>query len=161
MLFIQTEEQTNRREHYIKALADWQKAQHFTLFGTATFNYKNTLSEAEALKNIRHFWNVLDRTLYTHKEVLEGKRIERFVYFERGKSKTNFHQHFFCKGDTDKQTKVIERLLTFIWLNKINQTYDILIKPNTQADDRNAYCMKEFKQMDDDNLRVELCYLKQ
>ena len=160
MLFIHNTTHTNERERYIKALSDWQKAQHFTLFGTATFNFKNTLSETEALKNIRHFWNVVDRTIYTHKEIKEGKRIERFVYFERGKSKSNFHQHFFCKGETEEQTTDIEKALTQVWQTKINQTYDILIKKHTLADDRNAYCMKEFKQMDDDNLRVELCYLK-
>jgi hypothetical protein len=95
MLFSQTNvTQLSKRDEYINAVGCWQRSQSFTLFGTATFEYRNTFKEEEVIKTCSYFFNTLDRSLYTHKEVLSGKRIERFVYIEGGKDRDNLHMEF-------------------------------------------------------------------
>ena len=162
MLFSQTNvTQLSKRDEYINAVGCWQRSQSFTLFGTATFEYRNTFKEEEVIKTCSYFFNTLDRSLYTHKEVLSGKRIERFVYIEGGKDRDNLHMHFFCKGETLKQTHSIIKHSSYIWNSKVHKAHDMKILINEKGEDRSRYGIKECWQMDDDNLVVQLCHLKQ
>ena len=46
MLFSQTHvTQFSKRDEYINAVGGWQSKQSFTLFGTATFEFRNTLKK--------------------------------------------------------------------------------------------------------------------
>ena len=162
MLFSQTHNtQLTKREMYINAVGDWQSRQRFTLFGTATFEYKNTFRKEEVIKTCSYFLNALDRKIYTHKEVLSGNRIERFVYIEGGKDRDNLHMHYFCKGETLKETHNIIKHANFLWNEKVHKADNMKILINEIGEDRSTYGMKEFWQMDDDNLVVQLCHLKQ
>ena len=145
----------NRRET-IKATAEWQREQNYTHFATATFEYGNNFSEEQVLKTLRYFFNAIDRTIYTHKGINKGKRVERMVYLERGRGRDNLHIHFFFKGTDDKEAELISQIATELWQNKIHKSHSIKILPNTSKDNRNGYGMKEHYFADDDNFVAEL-----
>jgi hypothetical protein len=92
----------NRRET-IKATAEWQREQNYTHFATATFEYGNNFSEEQVLKTLRYFFNAIDRTIYTHKGINKGKRVERMVYLERGGEETIYTPTFSSKALTTKK----------------------------------------------------------
>lgn len=96
-LYEGEEMNTYDRQKTIKAQVLWQKKQNYTHFGTATFNFINTLNEEKALKTLSYFFNCADKQIYKHKVVKEGKRIKRMVYLEKGRSRQNLHTHFFTK----------------------------------------------------------------
>ena len=115
------------RHKTIEAQAQWQKEQNYTHFGTATFNFINTLNEEKALKTLSYFFNCVDRQIYKHKGVKEGKRVKRMVYLEKGRSRENLHTHFFYKADTFEEAEQIGEIMKGIWQSKIKEANDIQI----------------------------------
>jgi len=87
---------------------------------------------------LRYFFNAIDRTIYTHKGINKGKKVERMVYLERGRERDNLHTHFFFKGTDDTEAELISQIATELWQNKIYKPYSIKILPNTNKDNRNA-----------------------
>ena len=148
------------RHKTIEAQAQWQKEQNYTHFGTATFNFINTLNEEKALKTLSYFFNCVDRQIYKHKGVKEGKRVKRMVYLEKGRSRENLHTHFFYKADTFEEAEQIGEIMKGIWQSKIKEANDIQIIDNTKAkDNRHAYAMKEHYKVDDDIYQPKLSVL--
>ena len=67
MLFSQTNvTQLSKRDEYINAVGGWQRKQSFTLFGTATFEYRNTFKKEEVIKTCSYFFNTLDKSYCTN-----------------------------------------------------------------------------------------------
>ena len=83
-----------------KAHADWLLEQQFDLFGTLKFVDGENINEYIAKRRLSYFFNMLDRKVKTHKEVKRGNRLNRFVYLESGKSRSNLHAHFFIKDSS-------------------------------------------------------------
>lgn len=144
------------RKAIIRSMAEWQRAQEYTHFATATFKYGSNLSEDHVRKTLRYFFNSIDRRLYKHKGTISGKRFERMVYLERGRGRDNLHTHFFYKAETELQATNIAHIATDIWLNKIYKSESIYVLPNSKNDNRDAYAMKEYYFPDDDNYIPEL-----
>lgn len=153
-------EKYKRVMQYKDALAEWQMSENFCLFGTLTWKYKSCLTEAQRKKALGRFFNALDRKIYKGKGVKEGRRVERFVYFERGKSRQDLHAHFFCKSENLKQTKQIVVEANKFWMGKVIDAEAIRIDTNSLSDERHGYGIKEHWIDDDEQLLVEVCYLK-
>ena len=148
------------RHKTIEAQAQWQKEQNYTHFGTATFNFINTLNEEKALKRLSYFFHCVDRKIYSHKDIKEGKRVKRMVYLEKGRSRQNLHTHFFYKADTFEEAEKIASIMKYIWHKKIFEAKDIQIIDNAKTtDNRHAYAMKEHYKIDDDIYQPKLSVL--
>tara|TARA_B100000989_G_C19250288_1_gene347810 strand:+ start:232 stop:510 length:279 start_codon:yes stop_codon:yes gene_type:complete len=90
----------------------------------------------------------------------EGKRVKRMVYLEKGRSRENFHTHFFYKADTFEEAEQIAEIMKGIWQSKIKEANDIQIIDNTKAkDNRQAFAMKEHYKIDDDIYQPNLLAL--
>jgi hypothetical protein len=152
--------ETHRRiSEYKKALAGWQKEQNFCLFGTLTWKYKSGLNEAQRKRALARFFNALDRKIYKGKGIKRGKRIERLVFFEKGRSRENLHAHFFCKSENLKQTKQIILEAHRFWVNEVDDAAEIAIDTNSFGDDRHGYGIKEYWLDDNEQLLTQLCHL--
>ena len=100
---------------------------------------------------LSYFFNCVDRKIYSHKDIKEGKRVKRMVYLEKGRSRQNLHTHFFYKADTFEEAEKIASIMKYIWHKKIYEAKDIQIIDNTKTtDNRHAYAMKEHYKIDDD-----------
>ena len=148
------------RHKTIEAQAQWQKAQNYTHFATATFNFINSLNDEKALKTLSYFFNCVDRKIYGQKAKYLGLRVKRMVYFEKGYSRENRHSHFFYKADTYEEAEKIGKVMADIWQTKILEAYDFKVKDNTKkTDNRHAYAMKEHYKIDDDIYQPKLSVL--
>ena len=143
-----------KRRELKKAYADWLQQQHFTIFATVNFVDGSEVNETEATKRLRFFFNKLDRKVKTHKEVKEGKRLERHVYIEKGRSRQNIHAHFFTKGSTLKETKSIIYNAQHIW-QTVDKASDIEVSLIENNDGIKGYCTKELDTVDTDILLTD------
>ena len=120
---------------YKEAIADWQKQQKFTLFGTCSFKHNSYLGREERINAYRRFWNAVDRQIHTAKAVQKyNRRIERFVFEEEGKSRQFLHSHFFCKADNAKQLKRIINATQNFWNERVATADTLYIDVNTVGD---------------------------
>ena len=163
MIFYGTQQASYEKYSSVKAykaaLADWQKTQNFCLFGTLTWKYKSSLDELQRKKALGRFFNALDRAIYKGKGVKQGRRIERFVFFEKGRSRQNLHAHFFCKSENLKQTKQIIVEAHRFWLGRVEDADTIKIDTNSIFDGRHGYGIKEYWLDDNEQLLTQLCHL--
>ena len=85
------------------AVATWLYETDWDLAMTLTC--KENTTEDQALKTIRHFWNVIDRELYGN-QARYGKRSKRVCFVETGYDNTNFHFHILALTPADKNMDV-------------------------------------------------------
>lgn len=141
--------------------AQWVRQQNFWLFGTATFNDGSQITDAEAVSDARHFFNILDRQLLTRKQLSEGKRLERLVFLEHGKLGVNTHFHFFIKGTHWQHYRQIFHASSSIWESRIDKAHNLIIKDNLGVDNtRSEYCWKELTMEKRDVLLTDCCFFK-
>ena len=83
------------------AHANWVLEQKFDLFGTAKFVDGENLHIDIAVKRIRYFFNMLDRSVRNAEEVKNNRRLDRMVLegvvfsMDGGEySRSNTHKHF-------------------------------------------------------------------
>jgi len=147
---------------YKAAIADWQKQQKFTLFGTCSFKHNSHLGREDRIKAYKRFWNAVDKQIHTAKAVEKHNwRIERFVFEEEGKSRQFLHSHFFCKADNAKQLKQIINATQNFWNERVDTADTLYIDLNTVGDWREGYGIKEYRLGSDEQLLVECCYLRE
>ena len=128
----------------------------FDLFGTLKFVDEN-INEFIAKRRLAYFFNMLDRKVRNAKEVKGGNRLNRFVYLESGKSRSNLHAHFFIKGSTLKETKDIIVKANRLCL-KVEKAHNIDIKLNEDIVGTSEYCVKEMDNIDKDILVLDLTH---
>ena len=87
-------------------------------------------------------------------EVKKGKRLERHVYIEKGRSRQNIHAHFFTKGSTLKETKSIIYNAQHIW-QTVDKASDIEVSLIENNDGIKGYCTKELDTVDTDILLTD------
>ncbi|WP_395002707.1 hypothetical protein [Cypionkella sp.] len=152
---------TKLEKKYKEAVANWTRSNNFTLWGTCLFNFESLRDDADKKKAIRRFFNALDRHIYTAKEIAkEGKRVERLVFVEQGRSRTFLHWHFYCKAENAKQLKKIINFTQKFWHEKTEDTQKLELNTNSYGDERSGYAIKEFRETDNEQIFVECCYLK-
>jgi hypothetical protein len=152
--------------HFVEELkqqgAQWVRSQNFWLFGTATFKNGAVVAETEAVADAKHFFNMLDRSVLTRKQIAQGTRLDRLVFLEHGKFGANTHIHFFIKGTELKQYKVIAHSAELLWRERIEKANDLVILDNIGLDNtRSEYCWKEVKAHQRDVLLIECCHLSE
>ena len=140
--------------------ATWVRNQNFWMFGTATFKDGTQMQGNDAVADAKHFFNILDRHIFTRKQTHVGKRLDRLVFLEHGKLGANTHIHFFIKGTHLKQYKAIACLAPQIWQQRIAKAHNLVIKDNIGLDNTHSeYCWKEIKSYHRDVLLTECCHL--
>ena len=148
------------RKQIVESGGQWVGQQQFWLFGTATYCDGTTVSREKAEKDARRFFNKLDRTLIKRIDLINGKRLERLVFIETGRTRTNIHIHFFVKGNDYVSYEQIVEQCEMIWAEQIDKSYEIDLRDNKYAGNRrNAYCYKEMNNLNADVLHVECCHI--
>ena len=138
----------------------WIMKQKFWLFGTATFFHGENVSFEEATRHGRRFFNALDRRVLPRKQVNDGRRLQRLVFVERGRTRANTHIHFFVKGFEWSHYHAISEAAEQLWPNMIEHAADIELRDNVDAyAERAGYCWKEVRSDLHDVLMLECCHL--
>lgn len=159
--------QSNYAEHELRERikaegASWVAQQQFWIFGTAKYFDGTEIHEQKAHKDIRHYFNTIDKAILRRQDYDEGRRLQRLVFIERGKTRTNTHFHFFLKGTHLRQYKTIWHTAQENWTKHIQGAADIQIQGNIEfIYERKGYCWKEFDSIRSETLQVPCCHLQQ
>lgn len=138
----------------------WIAQQRFWLFGTAKYVDGTEIGEHKLKKDIRHYFNTIDKALLNRRDYNEGRRLERLVFIENGKSRCNKHFHFFIKGTYLWQYRQLRKTAESHWLRHIAQASDIKIEDNIELiHERKGYCWKEFDNLHSETLFTDCCHL--
>ena len=144
----------------VKEGGNWVGQQQFWLFGTAKYGDGTIISREQAEKDASKFFNKLDRTLLTRKEVIDGNRLERLVFLETGRTRKNMHMHFFIKGNEYVSYEQIVEQCEIIWMEEFDNTYEMDTRDNRNVGNvRDAYCYKEMNNLNADVLHVKCCHI--
>ena len=76
-----------------QAHIDWMNSSNVNVYATLKFKNGYDIGEQQAQLIVQIYLNKLDRTYYTKQQIRQGKRVERFVYLHKGRSKQNTHYH--------------------------------------------------------------------
>jgi len=139
----------NKAKMQIKDIgASWIAAQRFWLFGTATYYAPTSITRHKIEGDLRLLFNATDRKLLTHKELAQGKRLERLVFIESGRTRDCLHAHFYIKGTHWKHYRQLQTLIPQIWQQKITKAKDILMLDNLETSyERKGYTWKELDEL--------------
>jgi len=141
--------------------ANWVARQQFWLFGTAKYVDGTEIHESKAHKDIRHYFNTVDKAILRRQDYDEGRRLQRLVFIEHGRNRVNTHFHFFLKGTHLRQYKTIWQTAEANWTNHIQGAADILIQDNIElTHERKGYCWKEFDDIRGETLHLPCCHLQ-
>lgn len=148
------------REQIVSEGGKWVGEQQFWMFGTAKYGDGTMISREEAERDASRFFNKLDRALIKREELREGIRLDRLVFIETGRTRTNTHIHFYIKGNDYVSYKQLEEMCEIIWVEDIDKSYDIEMRDNKYAGNRrNAYCYKEMNNLNADVLFPKCCHI--
>ena len=139
-----------------QAGANWVEQAGYWLFGNCTYVDGNMVSEDKAIRDAKFFFNAIDRHVLSRKALRAGQRLERQVYLERGKARTNTHLHFFIKGKVLEHYEIIQQVAERLWNEKIYGSHNCIVLDNTSVN-RNSYGWKEFNNLRAMTLLVECC----
>jgi len=132
------------RKQIVNDGGKWVGELQFWLFGTATYYDGTMISREKAEKDTRYFFNMLDRKLVKRIDYIENRKLDRLVFIEKGRTRTNTHIHFFIKGNDYVSYRELEEKCIELWNEKIQKRYDIKMLDNLYAGNRrNEYCLKE------------------
>ena len=158
--------QENYTEHELRKRikaegATWVAQQQFWIFGTAKYFDGTEIHERKAHKDIQHYFNTIDKAILRRRDYDEGTRLQRLVFIERGKTRTNTHFHFFLKGTHLWQYKKIWHTAEANWTRHIKGADNILIQDNIEfINERKGYCWKEFDDIRSETLHLPCCHLQ-
>ena len=148
------------RQQIVSEGGKWVGQQDFWLFGTAKYGDGTTICREQAEKDASKFFNKLDRTLLTRKDVIDGNRLERLVFIETGRTRNNMHMHFFIKGNDYVSYEQIVEQCEIIWMEEFDNTYEMDTRDNRNVGNvRDAYCYKEMNNLNSDVLHVKCCHI--
>ena len=140
--------------------AQWIAQEQFWLFGTARYYDGTQISREQAERDCRHYFNTVDKHILHRRDYNEGRRLQRLVFIETGKSRINTHIHFFIKGTHLKQYRHIKQTAEENWKGRIRQASDCLVLDNIELiHERKGYCWKEFDSIRSETLYVPCCHL--
>jgi len=139
------------RKQIVDEGSKWVAQQDFWLFGTATYCNGDLVSREKAERDARYFFNMLDRKLLKRIDYEEGRKLDRLVFIETGRTRSNTHMHFFIKGNDYVSYKQIEELCVNLWDKKIENRHNLKMLDNkTAGNRRNGYCWKEMNDLNAD-----------
>ena len=145
------------RKQIVKAGGEMVAQGKFWIFGTAKYIDGTMIRREKAEKDASRFFNTLDRKLLKRIDYNENRRLERLVFIETGKTRTNIHIHFYIKGndyvDYEKFIEPCEK----IWTEEIEKSYDIQLD-NIYDNGVSEYCWKEMNNLNADVLLGKCCH---
>ena len=148
------------RKQIVNDGSEWVGQQQFWLFGTAKYFDGTIISREEAEKDVSRFFNKLDRALLKRIDLIENRRLERLVFIETGRTRTNTHIHFYIKGNDYVGYEQIVEQCEKIWIEDIKKSYEMDMRDNKYAGNRrDGYCYKEMRNLNEDVLHVDCCHI--
>jgi hypothetical protein len=142
-----------------QAGAEWVAQGHYWLFGTLTYRNGAAVTLNQATRDAKHFFNILDRQILNRRAYNAGRRLQRLVFVEQGRTRTNRHIHYYIKGTHWQHYRQIWTASEQIWTKRIERARDCVIKCNLEdAQARRGYCWKEFDALDSTVLLTECCH---
>ena len=148
------------RKQIVSSGSEWVGQQQFWLFGTAKYFDGTIISREEAEKDVSRFFNKLDRALLKRIDLIENRRLERLVFIETGRTRTNTHIHFYIKGNDYVGYEQIVEQCEKIWIEDIKKSYEMDMRDNKYAGNRrDGYCYKEMRNLNEDVLHVDCCHI--
>lgn len=148
------------RKQIVSKGSEWVKQQQFWLFCTAKYYDGTVINREMAEQDANRFFNKLDRKLLKRIDLIEKRRLERLVFIETGKTRTNTHMHFFIKGNDYVSYEQIVEQCEKIWIKDIKKSYEMDMRDNKYAGNRrDRYCYKEMNNLNADVLHVECCHI--
>lgn len=85
------------RQRLKQALIDWERQQHWTVFGTLKFVSSMNVNTFTGDKLIKLYWNKLDRLYYGRNRMQENYGVDRFVFKHFGANGDNLHYHYVAR----------------------------------------------------------------
>ena len=156
-----TATERQRIEKIKQAGGSWTARENFWLFGTFTYVNGSLVSMDRCIKNMRKYFNELDRKMLTRKQLDNGTRLERLVYTETGRWRINRYIHFYIKGYELFQYKMIWQQCEWLWTKLIDNARVCIVKDNLARDwELGNYCWKEFDELGTEVLLTDCCFLK-
>ena len=156
-----TATERQRIEKIKQAGGSWTARENFWLFGTCTYVDGSLVSMDRCIKNMRKYFNELDRRMLIRKQLENGTRLERLVYTETGRWRINRHIHFYIKGYELFQYKIIWQQCEWLWTKLIDNARVCIVKDNLARDwELGNYCWKEFDELGTEVLLTDCCHLK-
>jgi hypothetical protein len=112
-----------------KALVDWIAGKDWDLACTLTF--RENVSEQQARKIFRHFWNRVDKAVYGKAAQRHKKRCNRVCFME-GVGTGNIHWHVIARSTARRDLRWLRQIMLIVWEdlwttgthNKIEGTYN-------------------------------------
>ncbi len=148
------------RKQIVNKGREWVGEQKFWLFGTAKYYDGTMISREKAEKDARYFFNMLDRKLLKRIDYIENRKLDRLVFIETGRTRTNTHIHFYIKGNDYVSYRQLEEECIELWNEKIEKRHDIKMLDNLYAGNRrNGYCLKEMNNLNADVLYAESSHI--
>ena len=148
------------RQQIVSSGSEWIAQQQFSFFGTANYYDGTSVSKEQAIRDAQYYFNMLDRRLLKRIDYNANKRLDRLVFIETGKTRTNTHIHFYIKGNNEATDWQIKELSGLLWTNKITRGFNVVLDDNTgTGNGRNGYCWKEMNNLNADALLVECCHI--
>lgn len=156
------------RKQIVRAGGEMVVQGEFWLFGTATYCDGTMISREKAEKDASRFFNKLDRELLKRIDLIEKRRLERLVFIETGRTRTNMHIHFYIKGNDYVGHRQLEEKCIELWPGKskklngkttgrIKKAYNMVMKDNIYVG--NKYCWKEMNNLNADVLYPKCCHI--
>ena len=129
---------------FIEQGGNWVAEQQFWLFGTAKYYEGRKVTRKAAEQDAKHFFNILDRKLICRSDCEKGRRLQRLVFIETGRTRDNTHIHFYIKGRQSKDYRKIKMLSEEIWPTRIKRGLDLVMLDNIKSNyERKGYLFKE------------------
>lgn len=148
------------RKQIVDEGSKWIAQQEFWLFGTATYCNGNLIKREKAERDAKYYFNRLDRKALKRIDYEEGRKIDRLVFIETGRTRTNPHIHFFIKGNDYVDYRQIEELCVQLWDEKIEDRLNLKMLDNMYAGNRrNGYCWKEMNDLNADVFHAESSHI--
>ena len=92
---------SQQKKHEYEALQRWLAQTDWQVFGTLKLTDGAALPEQPALKQLRTYFNKLDRVIAGQGRIAAGQRIQRAVFKHYGSSGQNLHFHFLARPVSD------------------------------------------------------------
>ena len=129
---------------YRQAGTQWVTQGRYWLFGTLTYKNGSAVTQDQATRDARYFFNRLDRQILKRRDYNQGQRLERLVFVEQGRTRTNMHLHYYIKGTHWQHYRQIWTASEEIWQH-IQGAHSCVVKCNlAENSTRAGYCWKEF-----------------
>ena len=126
-----------------------------------TLTFANDISEQQANKALKRFWNRVDKRLYGNAVRNFNKRCERMNVIEGDGDISRFHFHILAKRPIDRFETIIEYcdFLKSQWLIDNSNNYIVTFSPIREEKEYTNYATKSIKRNHCDTLVLDSSHI--